>query len=157
MPDGSDSKSISVKCISKWTINSKPKLNKCKIHPASTHRVLNSFQEKSKLLRMAGRIFKGLLCLLFLPSFFEVFFFCGALPTTPNCPICKLLKTLISKQDKISQQNINLEKKIDLLLEAKANCSQGKTFILSYRNLGKKISQKSLFLGIKVGRLRRRI
>lgn len=73
---------------------------------------------------MAGRIFKGLLCLLFLPSFFEVFFFCGALPTTPNCPICKLLKTLISKQDKISQQNINLEKKIDLLLEAKANCSQ---------------------------------
>ena len=71
---------------------------------------------------MEGRIFKGIFCLLLLLSFSEVFF-CGALPTTPKCPICKLLKTLISKQD-------NLEKKVDLLLEAKANCSEGKMFIL---------------------------
>lgn len=86
--------------------------------------------EKSKLLRMAGRIFKGILCLLFFASLFEVLL-CGALPTTPNCAICKLLKTLINKQNEISQQNKDLEKKIDLLLEAKANCSEGKSFMLS--------------------------
>lgn len=84
----------------------------------------------SKLLRMAGGILKGVLCLLLFPSCFEVLV-CGALPTTPNCPICKLLKTLINKQDEISQQNKNLERKIDLLLEAKGNCSEDKTFILS--------------------------
>ena len=79
---------------------------------------------------MAGRIFKGILCLLFFPSFFDVLV-CRALPTTPNCPICKFLKTLINKQDEISEQNKNLEKKLDLLLEANANCSEGRKFNLS--------------------------
>ena len=72
---------------------------------------------------MAVRIFKGILCLLFFPSFFDELVF-GALPTSPNCPICKLLKTLINKQNEMSQQ-------IDMLLGAKANCSEGRTFILS--------------------------
>ena len=53
--------------------------------------------------------------------------------TDYNCAFCKLLKTLVSKQnamdrkmEKLSQQNKNLERKIDLLLGAKANCSEGK-------------------------------
>ncbi|XP_078356736.1 microfibril-associated glycoprotein 4-like [Oculina patagonica] len=68
---------------------------------------------------MAGRILKGILFLLFFQFMCESLV-CGAglsQRTTGNgCPICKLLKTLVNKQK-------DLEKKIDLLLGAKANCS----------------------------------
>lgn len=86
-------------------------------------------------LIMPGQIFKRILFLLFFASFCEVFVYGSGLSqrTTGNgCAICKLLKTLVNKQNEISQQqkeisqqNKNLEKKIDLLLGAKANCSEG--------------------------------
>ena len=41
---------------------------------------------------------------------------CG---TDNNCAFCQLLKTLVNKQR-------DLEKKIDILLGAKLNCSEGR-------------------------------
>lgn len=40
------------------------------------------------------------------------------------CPVCKLLK-------KILQQNENIEKKVDLLLEEGDNCSRGRDLLVS--------------------------
>lgn len=85
---------------------------------------------------MSRQIFMGILCLGLLLSLGEVFVRGTTLSqqtTDYNCAFCKLLKTLVSKQnamskklEEISQQNKNLEKKIDLLLGEKANCSSGK-------------------------------
>ena len=83
------------------------------------------------------------------PTYLEIFLICFILSpsdvlvfgarlsqqtTNYNCPICELLKTLVSKQntmekkmEEISRQNTNLERKIDVLLGTKANCSAGKT------------------------------
>ncbi len=78
---------------------------------------------------MAGQILKGFLLLL-LSQFMCESLVCGSAltqRTTGNgCAICKLLKTLVNKQNEISRQNKDLEKKIDLLLGAKANCSAGR-------------------------------
>ena len=105
-------------------------------------------------LRMASQILKRILYLLFLLFLCEWLVFGTALSqktTVDECDCCKLLKTVINKQNEISQQNRNLEKKFDLLFGATANCSEGKRLILRwYTNLDKKISQQSLFLWIKV-------
>ena len=64
---------------------------------------------------MAGQILKGILFLLLFPCFCEMLA-CG---TDNECAFCQLLKTLVNKQK-------DLEKKIDLLLGAKLNCSEGR-------------------------------
>ena len=86
---------------------------------------------------MTSQILKGILHLLFLLSLRERLV-CGnaALSqktTVDECDCCKLLKTVINKQtdmdrkiSAISQQNRNLEKKIDLLVGSSDECSEGK-------------------------------
>ena len=64
---------------------------------------------------MAGQILKGILFLLLFPCFCEMLA-CG---TDNECAFRQLLKTLVNKQK-------DLEKKIDLLLGAKLNCSEGR-------------------------------
>ena len=53
-----------------------------------------------------------------------------------ECDCCKLLKTAINKQtdmdekiSEISQQDRNLERKIDLLVASKDICSEGRKFL----------------------------
>lgn len=90
---------------------------------------------------MAGQIFKGILFPLFFLSLCERLV-CGTAlsqkTTVDECDCCKLLETVINKQkdmdrkiSEISQQNRNLEKKIDLLLGSKGSCSEGWKFLLS--------------------------
>lgn len=82
---------------------------------------------------MAGQILKRILFLLLFPCPCEKLV-CG---TDYDCAFCQLLKTLVNKQK-------DLEKKIDLLLRAKANCSEGrKVFVSSIKSLT--IKQKSVF------------
>ena len=86
---------------------------------------------------MTGQFFKRSLLLLFFPCLV-----CGnALSqqtTSDECDCCKLLKTVTAKQkdmdmkiNEIYQQSRNLEKKIDLLLGSKDNCSKGRKVLLS--------------------------
>ena len=44
--------------------------------------------------------------------------------TVEECDCCKLLKTVINKQNEISQRNKNLEKKIDLVFESAQRVGQ---------------------------------
>ena len=85
---------------------------------------------------MASQILKGILYLLFLLFLCERLVFGTALSqqtTVDECDCCKLLKTVINKQtvmdrkiSEISQQNRNLEKKIDLLVGSRDKCSEGR-------------------------------
>ena len=100
---------------------------------------------------MPRQILKGILFLSLVLTLAEVFVHGAALSqqtTDYNCAFCKLLKTLVSKQnamdrkmEEISQQNKNLEGKIDLLLGAQANCSTGRTRVvicMNFISVGKK-------------------
>lgn len=87
---------------------------------------------------MSRQTLKGILFLALVLTLGEVFVHGAAAVSQQtvdyNCAFCKLLKALVSKQnamdrkmEEISQQNKNLERKIDQLLGAQANCSTGKT------------------------------
>lgn len=88
---------------------------------------------------MASQILKGILQLLFFLALCERPV-CGTAlsqkTTVEECDCCKLLKTAINKQtdmdrkiSEISQQNRNLEKKIDLLVGSSDQCSEGRKFL----------------------------
>ena len=105
---------------------------------------------------MASQILKGILYLLFLLSLCERLV-CGTdlsqKTTVDECHCCKLLKTVINKQtdmdkkiSEISQQNRNLEKKIDLLVGSSDNCSEG-------RNVSEYRQGKIIAMVLKIGRL----
>ena len=93
---------------------------------------------------MSRQILKGILFLALVLTLGEVFVHGAAISQQTadyNCAFCELLKTLVSKQnamdkkmDDISQQNRNLERKIDLLLGTQANCSTGRTRVVIYMN-----------------------
>lgn len=88
---------------------------------------------------MANQTLKGILYLSFFLSVCERLVYGVALSertTVDECDCCKLLKTAINKQtdmdekiSEISQQNRNLERKIDLLVASKDICSEGRKFL----------------------------